>query len=285
VEGGARIVRGWLVRLGRDDERYFVRPRRTLRLGAGLLSLFALLALFVPAEPLGFEQHWQEWMSDIQTPFLEHVALVFNYLGRGIGEALVLAGVGGVLALAARWRALLAFAVAEGLALLLSSLVKASVGRQRPPDGLVHPISSSFPSGHTAFAGATCVALVVLFTEVGPRRWLWWSLAVLGTAAMGWSRTYLQVHWLLDVLAGALLSARASRRVCSRACRFSRAVARALSIDRVPTRRPFPSRSAAKDATSIPTVAVAGSSGWSSCARGVAGVASLGVVARFALGG
>jgi undecaprenyl-diphosphatase len=195
------------VRLGRDDERYFVRPRRTLRLGAGLLSLFALLALCVPAEPLAVEQRWQEWMSDIQTPFLEHVALVLNHLGRGIGEALVLAGVGGALALAARWRALLAFAVAEGLALLLSSLVKASVGRQRPPDGLVHPISSSFPSGHTTFAGATCVALVVLFTQVGPRRWLWWSLAVLGTAAMGWSRTYLQVHWLLDVLAGALLGA------------------------------------------------------------------------------
>jgi membrane-associated phospholipid phosphatase len=37
------------------------------------------------------------------------------------------------------------------------------------------------------------------------RRRTWWSLAILATAAMAWSRTYLQVHWLLDVLAGASL--------------------------------------------------------------------------------
>jgi undecaprenyl-diphosphatase len=34
---------------------------------------------------------------------------------------------------------------------------------------------------------------------------MWWSLAVLATAAMAWSRTYLQVHWLLDVTVGSIL--------------------------------------------------------------------------------
>jgi undecaprenyl-diphosphatase len=33
----------------------------------------------------------------------------------------------------------------------------------------------------------------------------WWTLAALGIVGMAWSRTYLQVHWLSDVVAGSLL--------------------------------------------------------------------------------
>ena len=188
-------------------EHFFKRPRRALLLGAGCLSFFVLLALLVPAQPLAVEQHWADWMREIQTSLLEHVALIFNFLGRGIGRALVLGGIGVVLIVARRWWALLAYAVTEALAPLFSSVVKALVDRPRPPDGLVHPTGASFPSGHVTFAGATCVAAVLLFTKVGRRRALWWWLAIAGIAGMAWSRTYLQVHWLLDVVAGSLLGA------------------------------------------------------------------------------
>ena len=190
-----------------DGERFFRRPRRAIWLGAAFLSLFVLLALLVPTEPLALEQRWLEWMRDIRTPVLEHVALAFNWLGRGIGRALVLAGIGIVLLVARRWWALLAFALTESVSPLLSSLFKALIDRPRPPDGLVHPAGASFPSGHATFGGATFVALVLLFTTVGPRRRLWWTLATVDIAGMAWSRTYLQVHWLLDVLAGSLLGA------------------------------------------------------------------------------
>ena len=188
-------------------ERFFIRPQRALSLGAGFLALFVLSALLVPAQPLAVEQHWADWMQEIQTPLLEHVALIFNYLGRGIGRALVIVGIGVVLIVARRWWALLAYALTEALTPLLSSTVKALVDRARPPDGLVDPAGASFPSGHAAFAGATCVAAVLLFTKVDRRRGPWWALAALGIAAMAWSRTYLQVHWLLDVVAGSLLGA------------------------------------------------------------------------------
>ena len=86
---------------------------------------------------------------------------------------------------------------------LTTALLKDLSGQARPPDRLVHTRGSSFPSGHTSYAAATLVAFVLLYTELGPRRRLWWLLAVLGTAAMGWSRTYLHAHWLSDVVAGA----------------------------------------------------------------------------------
>jgi undecaprenyl-diphosphatase len=167
--------------------------------------LFALFAVFVPAQPLAFEQRWADWMHEIQTPVLEHIALIFNYLGRGLGRALTLVAIGVPLIAARRWWALLAYSVTEALTPLTSSVVKALVDRSRPPEGLVSPSSSSFPSGHAAFAGATFLALVLLFTKVGPRRRIWWSLAAAGIAGMAWSRTYLQVHWLLDVISGSLL--------------------------------------------------------------------------------
>jgi len=164
-----------------------------------------LLAFFVPAGPLSFDRRWSELMQDIQTPALKHVALVFDALGRGFWRGLALAVIGLALMVARRWAALIAFAVAEALTPLLGNLIKALVARGRPPGHMLTPHGSSFPSGHAAYAAATAVALVFLFTQPSRKRLLSFGLAALVIAGMAWSRTYLQVHWLSDVLAGASL--------------------------------------------------------------------------------
>jgi undecaprenyl-diphosphatase len=130
------------------------------------------------------------------------MALGFNYAGRGLIRGLTIAAVGIVLILARRVVALVAYGLAEGLAPLISSVTKALVDRPRPPHELIHASGASFPSGHATYAGVTCVVVVLLFTKRSP---LWWSLAVAGIVGMAWSRTYLQVHWLSDVTAGAIL--------------------------------------------------------------------------------
>ena len=181
-----------------------LRPRRGFWLGIALLGVVVLMAVVVPAEPLQVDRRWSEAMLDIRIPFLTDVALVFNWLGRGLGSALTLSAVAIALVARRRWLALLAFGVTEAVTTLSSTLLKILVGRPRPPDSLVHPVGSSFPSGHAAYAGATCVALVLLFTVLGSRR-RWWALAVLGVLGMAWSRTYLQAHWFSDVVGGSLL--------------------------------------------------------------------------------
>lgn len=170
-----------------------------------MLAFVVLIAIVVPEGHLGVDRSWAEAMHHLETPLLTHLALVFNWLGRGLGRALALALVGLLLLRRRRWLALVAFGIAESLAPLFSALLKLLVDRARPPDGLVHPVGASFPSGHATYAGATCVALVLLFTTPGTRRKGWWALASLGIVGMAWSRTYLQVHWLTDVIAGALL--------------------------------------------------------------------------------
>ena len=104
-----------------------------------------------------------------------------------------------------RRAALLAFILAEALTPLLVNLIKLLVGRERPPGAMIEAHGSSYPSGHAAYAGATAVILVLLFTKPGRHRRVWWAAAAVATAGMAWSRTYLQVHWLSDAAAGATL--------------------------------------------------------------------------------
>jgi membrane-associated phospholipid phosphatase len=188
-----------------SGESFLADPAHALWAAGAMLALVALIAILVPVGPLELDRSWSEAMRHLETPLLTHLALVFNWLGRGLGRALSLALIGLLLLRRRRWLALGAFAVAECLAPLLSALLKTLVDRARPPDGLVHPVGASFPSGHATYGGATCVALVLLFTTAGTRRRWWWALASLGIVGMAWSRTYLQVHWLTDVVAGALL--------------------------------------------------------------------------------
>ena len=192
-------------RLLERREEFFAHPARAVGWASALLALVVMAAFLVPTGPLALDSHWSELMQDIQTPFLKHLALVFDALGRGVWRGVTIAAIGIVLLVARRWVALIAFALTEALTPLLGNVIKALVDRPRPPGAMLSPHGSSFPSGHAAYAGATAAALVLLFSGPGPRRTLWYALAALVTAGMVWSRTYLQVHWLSDAVAGATL--------------------------------------------------------------------------------
>ena len=186
-------------------ERFFSRPREAVWGGIALFAVVGLGAILIPSGPLGIDQRWADATKDVHSEFLRQVALVFNSLGIWPWRAAALAAIACILLATRRLLALVTFAVAEALAPLLSTLLKALVDRPRPPGGQVHPVGSSYPSGHATDAGTTAVALVLLFTAAGPGRRPWWIVAGLGIVVMAWSRTYLQVHWLSDVVAGAAL--------------------------------------------------------------------------------
>jgi membrane-associated phospholipid phosphatase len=111
-----------------------------------------------------------------------------------------------VIAVRRRWAMLLAWVLTVVLSELLIGPVKALVDRPRPPDPLVVTSGASYPSGHAIASAVTLIGVVMALTT-GRQRLHWMVGAVLLSALVALSRTYLSAHWLTDVVGGSLLGA------------------------------------------------------------------------------
>ncbi len=106
-----------------------------------------------------------------------------------------------------RWRECSLFVIAVGGGELLNLALKAFFARQRPlfTDPLFILTSYSFPSGH-AMASMIFYGLVVYLIVKRPIAWRWRALATITGAVLilliGFSRMYLGLHYLSDVLGG-----------------------------------------------------------------------------------
>lgn len=132
------------------------------------------------------------------------------------GEPLFLVALALPISVAAGWRCrswrpvVLAVVCGGGVPLVLFT-AKALVGRNRPPlpFALVDADGYSFPSGH-----ATGTAAIMVISAWMLTRWLvpgWtgrvtvWAIAIGATFLIGFSRVYLGVHYVSDVLSGWML--------------------------------------------------------------------------------
>ncbi|MDM3904307.1 phosphatase PAP2 family protein [Mycobacterium intracellulare subsp. chimaera] len=162
----------------------------------------------------GIDQPAARWLANHRDLWLTTTLRVIT----GAGGVAVLAAVAVVACAAAVWRSrswppvVFALAGAGGITLVIFT-AKALVVRNRPPlpFALIAADGFSFPSGH-----ATGVAVGACLTAWLLTRWLitWWTgrvvvwTAAIGVAAVvGFSRVYLGVHYISDVLAGWLLGA------------------------------------------------------------------------------
>ncbi|MCV7377246.1 phosphatidic acid phosphatase [Mycobacterium alsense] len=132
------------------------------------------------------------------------------------GDPRFLAALAFPISLVAGWRCrswrpvALALTAGAGIALMLFT-AKALVGRERPPlpYAAVAADGYSFPSGHATGTAAILVVAAWMVTRwlVSPwvGRVIVWSVAIGSALVIGYSRIYLGVHYVSDVLAGWLL--------------------------------------------------------------------------------
>ena len=174
------------------------------------LALAVLAALDSGASLRSVDEPVARALIELRSPWLDGLVKTISALG----GVTVVAAVAGLLLLlvwhqcrALAWTLLAATAARP----LLEWALKELVGRARPDiDRLVPGNGPSFPSGHVMAAIAIWGLLPPVVALVTGRRsaW-WWSVAISATVITGvaFSRVYLGVHWLTDVLGALLLGA------------------------------------------------------------------------------
>jgi undecaprenyl-diphosphatase len=88
---------------------------------------------------------------------------------------------------------------------IITYLIKTAVGRRRPPEGeggvparIPLPVSHSFPSSHASMGMVGAISMGSLYPPLLP------ALLAL-VAVLAFTRVYLGVHYVTDVVAGVLL--------------------------------------------------------------------------------
>jgi membrane-associated phospholipid phosphatase len=170
------------------------------------LWVFAVIADDVVDEETGSDQRLANWLHDRATDPLTDAFQIITFLGNFVTLLAVT-----LVAVVVLWRRheqkdALFVALAFVGAQLLSNGMKLVFQRDRPffPDPLATATTYSFPSGHAlvslAVYGAIALLLARRLAPVG-RTAVFVAAGVL-VAAIGFSRLYLGVHFLTDVLAG-----------------------------------------------------------------------------------
>jgi membrane-associated phospholipid phosphatase len=182
-----------------------IRHRRPWLLPAALTVVVVLGA--VAAVHGGGLLVWDMPITDafvsLRSPWIDRAALWASRLGST--PVVLIAGAAGV-ALAARRCHSVAIVMLVTVAARppVEWLLKELVGRPRPAGArLVVGTGFSYPSGHVLAAAATWGFVPVIAGLYIHRRWVWWALTTLAwsvIALVAWSRVWLGVHWISDVV-------------------------------------------------------------------------------------
>jgi undecaprenyl-diphosphatase len=195
-----------------DATRAHVRLGWRLGLGAFLLVAAAWLFGAVAEDVVTSDRLTvvdatvAEWLHRHATPTLTKAMLVWTNLHSTIAVSAYTAVVALALAVERQWRRLVLVVVAVGGGLAVNVLMKLAFHRARPvfDEPLLTLASYSFPSGHVA-ASTIFYGLAVLWLFSRTRRPLWRALtlatAAIAIVVVAFSRMYLGVHYLSDVVA------------------------------------------------------------------------------------
>jgi undecaprenyl-diphosphatase len=152
-----------------------------------------------------FDQAAAGWMARHHSTSGNDAALIISLFGNEILYAIV-AFVAVCYLIRREWPRAMLLIVASGGGALLNTLLKTRFHRDRPIFANAFTVdATSYPSGHAmaAFIGWGVLAYLIAahFHHHRPRRIIFFVTVVL-VAAIGFTRIYLAVHFLSDVIAG-----------------------------------------------------------------------------------
>lgn len=150
------------------------------------------------------------FIDSIRIPLLNKFFIVITYFGEG-GVVLFFTVVITIFLLIKKKKKLtLVLWLMFGGSVVSVYILKYAIHRPRPIGGMIEETSFSFPSAHTVIAIFFYTFIAYLFWRGNSNKtikFLAFSFATVLIILIGFSRLYLGVHFLSDVLAGYLLGA------------------------------------------------------------------------------
>jgi undecaprenyl-diphosphatase len=144
-------------------------------------------------------------ISLLQAPLLTKIMLVITSIGSIAGLVILSVIAFALLAYKKRWlnALLLVISMLSGVGAEL--LIKLIVHRLRPDNALIQASGYSFPSGHATMAMLLFSLLIYFFRDdIKDKLWkhVFVVFSIVLALLVGFSRVYLNVHWLSDVIGG-----------------------------------------------------------------------------------
>ncbi len=145
---------------------------------------------------------------DIQTPGLTTIFAFITNLSGVVGN--VIFAIFAMLFLTYKkwYKERLFYLLSFSGSVILFAGIKQIVARARPHSDLIDVINYSFPSGHSTLSMTTALLLYFIFARRSSSSWAKSSLltvCILWAIFIAFTRIYLNVHWLSDVVAGLTL--------------------------------------------------------------------------------
>lgn len=187
-----------------------------LHLTLGFLITLSALLLFgsitrgvVNDRPItAIDLAFHTWIRAHATPFGDRIALAVSFIGGPITMTVLALVVAMVVLRRGAWLMLWVWLAAFVVGALLDWMLKNIIRRPRPigAERFLHGVTFSYPSGHSmgSLIGLTMLAYVLIkfWPPARAHRVTVATIAVILVLLVGWSRLYLGVHYLSDVIAG-----------------------------------------------------------------------------------
>ena len=175
-------------------------------------SLLIFLILLVGTLKGGFFLPVDNWAYSLEAsaskPVIPVAMMVITSIMSLQGAVILGAIALAILLLQKKIRLALFLVIAMGAGFVIREIAKLLVHRARPEIGVISETGYSFPSGHATMAVLFFGLIVYLFKDefrslIAKRIFI--AVCVIVALLVSYSRLYLEVHWLSDVLAGIAL--------------------------------------------------------------------------------
>jgi undecaprenyl-diphosphatase len=176
----------------------------------GFIAFFVLLSGMVARDAIpNADVSVFNLMREIRNAPADELMIPLTMLGDGYVLTAMMATIVGWLVWRKAWRAAIASTAIYLAGKLFAMLLKYGIQRPRPLELYTGTESFSFPSGHATMAAITFGILAVLASHAMNRwsRSLVYAICGLIVITIAYSRIYLGVHWLSDVLGGVMFGA------------------------------------------------------------------------------